>query len=134
MPGWHGGNSSFGYHADNGCFYGWTPVHAFRTNSVNMKESGDLERNYNWPTYGDNGDVVGCGVDMLHKCVFYTLNGAYLGIAATALPGEAIIPFVGFCSKGTSVDANFGENPFAYDPSKYVFRKSDIAYRLNKMI
>lgn len=89
---------SFGYHADDGLVY-----------------SRGSPRDSGWPTYGRNGDVIGCGVNMTRKKVFFTRNGQFLGYAADIIPEEPY-PVVGIITKGVSVDVNFGQDPFIYDP------------------
>ncbi|GAV04515.1 hypothetical protein RvY_14784 [Ramazzottius varieornatus] len=94
LPGWDKG--SYGYHGDDG--------HSFWSSG-----SG---RPYG-PTF-TTGDIVGCGVDMVHNRCFYTLNGRDLGIAFTDLPPN-LYPCVGLQSAGETVETNFGQNPFVFD-------------------
>lgn len=59
MPGW--GRGSWGYHGDDGKKF----------------TSYELGESYGPPW--ETGDVVGCGVDFISKCAFFTKNGEKLG-------------------------------------------------------
>ena len=94
LPGWAPG--SFGLHGDDGNFYG----------EGRNREFG--------PRFG-LGDVVGCGVDEIKGELFFTLNGRFLGVAATGVNSFTVRPCVGLVAAGQSVLVNFGQHPFLWD-------------------
>lgn len=127
LPGWHNGNVSFGYHADDGHFYGRTMRLGREPRpgaSSFMARDPDGQR-FKWPKYGQNGDVIGCGVDMQRQWLFYSRNGKYLGVASNVIPDDPF-PVVGLISEGVAIEVNFGQKPFKFDPSKYA---AEIAVR-----
>jgi len=96
QPGWDGG--SFGYHSDDGCFF-----HGSGTRSQPFG-----------PRFKCH-DVVGCGISLITRQVFFTLNGRYLGSPAFAKSAHLPLhPVVGIDSHA-SVRFNLGHSPFAYD-------------------
>eukprot|EP00188_Purpureofilum_apyrenoidigerum_P005868 Plantae.Rhodophyta-Purpureofilum_apyrenoidigerum.ctg8156.p1 GENE.Plantae.Rhodophyta-Purpureofilum_apyrenoidigerum.ctg8156~~Plantae.Rhodophyta-Purpureofilum_apyrenoidigerum.ctg8156.p1 ORF type:complete len:426 (-),score=60.00 Plantae.Rhodophyta-Purpureofilum_apyrenoidigerum.ctg8156:293-1570(-) len=98
LPGWDHG--SLGYHSDDG-----------------MKFCG----RGNGETYGpkcSTNDVVGMCWNLLDKSVFFTNNGAYLGVAFRDIEGT-YFPTVGLRSRGAVVEVNFGKKPFVYDIESY---------------
>jgi hypothetical protein len=95
LPGWPVG--SFGYHGDDGnLYYG----------GVNNRSFG--------PTFG-LGDVIGCGCDEIKGDLFFTLNGKFLGVAASGVNSFKLRPCVGLLHKGQRLSVNFGQNPFLWD-------------------
>lgn len=101
MEGWD--NDSWGYHGDDG--------HSFQ-------ECGTGDK------YGPQfttGDVVGCGVDLIHKTAFYTKNGTFLGPAFKSIKTHMdLYPCVGLRTVGERVSVNFGQNPFVFDIVQYI--------------
>lgn len=96
LPGWAEGGASFGYHGDDGNLH-W---------KGNNREFG--------PRFG-LGDVVGCGVDEIKGDLFFTLNGRYLGVAASGVNSFGVRPCVGLVAAGQSFFTNFGQQPFLWD-------------------
>jgi len=99
QPGWD--SHSYGYHSDDGrLFHG----------------SGTRSR-ASWPRF-QPGDIVGCGISIATRQIFYTLNGGFLGIAFTAKASHLpLYPLVGLDSHA-EVSFNFGQQtPFRFDLS-----------------
>lgn len=66
ISGWD--KHSYGYHGDDG--------HSFCSSGTGQPYG---------PTF-TTGDIIGCGVDLVHNHCFYTKNGTHLGTAFTDLP------------------------------------------------
>lgn len=113
LPGWE--KNSYGYHADDGCIF---------SSSATGQSYG--------PTFS-TGDVVGCGLNLISRSIFFTKNGINLGTATSDLPVSLFLvvlgwsvssplqanlplfPAVGLQTPGEIVEANFGESPFVFD-------------------
>ena len=97
LPGWHGG--SFGYHGDDGCIF----------------RQAAIGTSYGPKFTSVDGDVVGCGINFYSNTIFYTYNGAFVGVAVSDLAVKELYPVVGLRSKGESIQANFGQAEFVFD-------------------
>ena len=65
-----------------------------------------------WQSYGPEfrgNDIIGCG--LLGSDLFYTKNGAFLGVAFRGVPG-GLYPSVSL--QDETVVANFGQKPFCF--------------------
>jgi hypothetical protein len=96
MPGWI--NGSYGYHGDDG------------------RKFGDNATPGDWPLF-ETGDVIGCGINMDRKIIFYTRNGQLLGDCFTDVKETKLTPIVGFSNRQggiEKVEINFGAKPFRY--------------------
>ena len=96
MPGWN--DNSYGYHGDDGKKFGENPT------------PGD------WPLF-EEGDVIGCGISIDRKTIFFTRNGELLGDCFTDLKITKLSPVVGFSNRHNcveKVEINFGIKPFRY--------------------
>ncbi|KAG0287704.1 hypothetical protein BGZ98_004532, partial [Dissophora globulifera] len=92
---------SWGYHGDDGNSFG---------GCGNGRPFG--------PVF-TTGDTIGCGVNFRDMSLFYTKNGAYLGVAFRDLKGP-LYPTVGMRTTGEIVEANFGQQGFIFDIDEYV--------------
>ncbi|KAF9326647.1 hypothetical protein BG006_009945 [Podila minutissima] len=101
LPGWE--PQSWGYHGDDGNSFG---------GCGNGRPFG--------PVF-TTGDTIGCGVNFRDMSLFYTKNGAYLGVAFRDLKGP-LYPTVGMRTVGEIVEANFGQQEFLFDIEEYVKR------------
>ncbi|KAG0361728.1 hypothetical protein BG005_007434 [Podila minutissima] len=99
LPGWE--PQSWGYHGDDGNSFG---------GCGNGRPFG--------PVF-TTGDTIGCGVNFRDMSLFYTKNGAYLGVAFRDLKGP-LYPTVGMRTVGEIVEANFGQQEFLFDIEEYV--------------
>ena len=62
----------------------------------------------------EDGDVIGCGYDLDKSEVFFTCNGAHLGVAFTGVDEMLYHATIGMHSDGEKVTLNFGATPFLY--------------------
>ncbi|KAF5841863.1 hypothetical protein DUNSADRAFT_10569 [Dunaliella salina] len=95
QPGWE--PNSYGYHGDDGRKF----------------SSGKFEK-YG-PTFGA-GDIIGAGIHLSQKEIFFTKNGVNLGRAFQNAHG-VLYPVIGMHSKNESVRVNF-QGPFRFDIDK----------------
>ena len=66
------------------------------------------------PTF-TTGDIVGCGVNLINRTLFFTKNGTKIGIATTLMDSISdLFPVVGLQTPLSVVDVNFGQKPFMY--------------------
>ncbi|KAI9228648.1 MAG: concanavalin A-like lectin/glucanase domain-containing protein [Piptocephalis tieghemiana] len=102
LPGWD--KMSWGWHGDDG--------HLFAGSGTGT-------------TFGPRfttGDVVGCGLDAVQGCFFFTKNGLMLDRAFRESPFPhqvTLYPFLGFRTPREEAQANFGQKPFRFDIAAY---------------
>ncbi|KAI4205879.1 MAG: hypothetical protein LQ350_000064 [Teloschistes chrysophthalmus] len=95
LPGWE--PDSWGWHGDDGNTFG----------------GQTLGKKYG-PTF-TTGDVVGCGINFMTGCAFFTKNGNHQGTAFRELKDIVVYPSVGMRRSNAQVTVNFGQRPFVYD-------------------
>ncbi|RKP15328.1 concanavalin A-like lectin/glucanase domain-containing protein, partial [Piptocephalis cylindrospora] len=103
LPGWD--KMSWGWHGDDG--------HLF---------TGSGTGTIFGPRF-TTGDVVGCGLDAVQGCFFFTKNGLMLDRAFRESPFPhqvPLYPFLGFRTPREEALANFGQDPFKFDITAYV--------------
>ena len=99
QPGWD--KFSFGYHSDDG--------HIFHGSGNGARPFG--------PRFGD-GDVVGCGISIRSRRIFFTKNGEFIGAPFVAKPNQLPLhPVVGLDTHAP-VYFNLGQAPFRFDLRK----------------
>ena len=105
LPGWE--SESWAYHGDDGKMF--------------LGENGS-GRTYG-PTFTAN-DVIGCGVNFVTGCAFFTKNGVDLGVAFRDLRNIRPFPSVGMKKhSGAWISANFGQKPFVFDIDGMIARE-----------
>ena len=103
-----GYDNGIGYRGIDGKLYEWSQRYQY----VDGKEYG--------PTFGRN-DVIGCGVNLQTKDVFFTKNGMMIGLTNEYFDDrQTMFPAVSLHSKNAKVELNFGEHLFMFDICKYL--------------
>ncbi|KAL8969564.1 MAG: hypothetical protein Q9183_001944 [Haloplaca sp. 2 TL-2023] len=95
LPGWE--PETWGYHGDDG----------------NTFCCGQPPKKYG-PKF-TTGDVIGCGINFMTGCAFFTKNGIHQGTAFRDLKGVNVHPCLGIGRPNAHVTVNFGQKPFVYD-------------------
>jgi hypothetical protein len=63
-------------------------------------------------------DVIGCGVDISRRCLFFTINGDKLEKNIDVDLKRMWFPIIALKGDGSELEVNFGRKPFVYQPSK----------------
>ena len=91
---------SVGFHSDDGCM--------FHNDAYGGKE---------YDVSFGAGDTIGCGIDRKTGNVYFTKNGANLGVAVKRFFHDYLYANIG--SDGAcEISYNFGTSPFKFDPKK----------------
>ena len=84
----------------------------------------DSERGEQYgPRFG-TGDIIGCGLLTERRELFFTKNGAHLGVAFSEI-SAILYPTVGLHSPGERVTFNLGASPFAFDIDKLILSQRE---------
>jgi len=124
MPGWIYG--SYGYHSDDGKIfhgnvgrkYGPTFATFDKTTISNEQNSQHSQQQKQQDTKRPHQTcTVGCGLHLTRRCIFFTLNGKFLGIAfQNVLSFYDLYPTIGLDTEDL-VTCNFGMKPFVFNLS-----------------
>ena len=63
-------------------------------------------------------DVIGCGIDVKKRCIFFTLNGDKLNATFNIDPTRNWYPLIGLRGDGSEVEVNLTKSSFVYQPSR----------------
>ena len=99
MPGWD--KHTIGYHGDDGNLF------------YETKQGSKYG-----PRFG-KGDIVGCGISLATKTVFFTKNGRSLGVAVSKMENQFWYPTVGLGTRNDKIRINFGQDTFLYNVTAY---------------
>ena len=108
QPGWETG--SYAYHGYDGRRY---------ADSEQGEQYG--------PRFG-MGDVVGCGFLAERREIFFTKNGAHLGIAFSGIVTAPLYPTASLHSPGERLTFNLGAVPFEFDVQSLVASERQARY------
>ena len=96
------------------------------TRSYGYHSKGKSLNNKKINKYGEvysNGDIIGCGVDLENKSIFFTKNGKFLDYAFKEINFEFgkgyLYPSVCLHSLRSEIAINFGKDNFKFDIKKY---------------
>lgn len=91
----------------------------------NLKGNDSEEGEDYGPSFGQK-DVIGCGILLNKREIFFTKNGAFNGVAFknVDLPTDGFYPAITIQSMSHSVEANFGTKKFVFDMDGYGQRES----------
>ncbi|KAL8699021.1 MAG: hypothetical protein Q9201_006244 [Fulgogasparrea decipioides] len=103
LPGWE--PESWGWHGDDG-------------NTFCCQMTG---KKYG-PTFTTR-DIIGCGINFMTGCAFFTKNGVHQGTAFRDLKDILVYPSVGMKRPNAQVTVNFGQTPFVYDIDDMIRRE-----------
>ena len=77
--------------------------------------------------------MIGCGIDMTRRVIFYTLNGSLLGDGFLSVTEDKLTPVVGFSNRAgiaEQVEINFGFKPFRYSGPSIFELLPAVAFRV----
>ena len=96
------------------------------TRSYGYQSKGKSHNNKKVNKYGEtysNNDIIGCGIDLENKSIFYTKNGKFLDYAFKDINFEFgkgyLYPSICLHSLHSEIIINFGKDNFKYDIKKY---------------
>ena len=77
------------------------------------------------PLY-EQKDIIGCGILLDKKEIFFTKNGAFLGVAFKDIevPAGGFYPAITIQSMSHHIEANFGTSKFVFDMEGFRQRES----------
>lgn len=114
---------SYGYHGDDGLFY-------WNASRRPFGALGGTQRAFG-PVWGDTTPfrerrwrtaMIGCGLVVDTRELFFTLNGAFVGFAPVTLERrKEFAAAVSLHQFGDSAELNFGANAFAFDVERFVW-------------
>jgi hypothetical protein len=106
------GSFSFSYRADGKIFQ-------------NLKGTDSDDGEDYGPTFGQK-DVIGCGILLNKREIFFTKNGANIGTAFrdVELPPEGFYPAITIQSMSHHIESNFGTKKFVFDMEGYCQQSS----------
>jgi hypothetical protein len=68
----------------------------------------------------NEGDIIGCGFNVMEKKIFFTLNGTLLKREFVNVDVEVLTPSLGLKKIATKVTFNFGLTPFMFNIRNYI--------------
>jgi len=98
-------------------YSGWEP-NSYAYHGYDGRRYVDSERGEQYAPRFGTGDVIGCGLLAERREIFFTKNGAHLGIAFVDIT-TVVYPTVGLHSPGEKVSFNFGSAPFLFDVQRF---------------
>ncbi|KAK6523097.1 hypothetical protein TWF694_005995 [Orbilia ellipsospora] len=117
LPGWpHKNINSFALHGDDGRIYS-TDIDSYFT--------GSYKPLYHGAAIFGVGDTIGCGYDLVHHTIFWTMNGKYLGVGSENVR-DRLYPCIG-ATDWFTVTTNFGcdgGKPFVWDGEREINESS----------
>lgn len=105
---------------------GWE-LNSYAYHGYDGRRYVDSERGEQYgPRFG-TGDIIGCGLLCERREIFFTKNGAHLGVAFTDI-STLLHPTIGLHSPSERVTLNLGATPFAFDIDGLVRTEREARY------